>query len=100
MVKHVVMWKLKDSAEGNSKLENQKLTKEKLLGLKQKILQIDSMEVGINFNPSEAAYDVVLITTHADKEALAKYAAHPDHKEVAAFISKVVKDRNVVDFEF
>jgi len=94
------MWKLKDSAEGNSKIENQELIKEKLLGLKQKIRQIDSMEVGFNFNPTEVANDVVLITTHADKDALSEYAAHPDHKEVAAFIGKVVKDRSVVDFEY
>ncbi len=100
MVKHVVMWKLKEFAEGNDQSQNKVLIKEKLLGLKQKISQIDSMEVGFNFNSSEMAFDVVLITTHIDEQALAQYAAHPDHKEVAGFIGKVVEDRKVVDYEF
>lgn len=99
MIKHVVMWKLKESAEGNDSHRNKELMKEKLLGLKQKIEQIDSMEVGFNFNPSDAAYDVLLISTHKTKAALAEYAAHPDHQEVAGFVGKVVESRKVVDFE-
>ena len=94
------MWKLKESAEGNDKEQNKMLIKEKLLALKQKIQQIDSMEVGFNFNPTDAAYDVLLISTHKSKEALAEYAAHPDHREVAGFIGKVVTDRKVVEFEY
>ncbi len=100
MIKHVVIWKLKDFAEGNDKSTNKDLIKEKLLGLQQKIQQIDSMEVGYNFNPADAAFDVVLITTHETKEALKEYAAHPDHQQVAGFIGKVVDDRKVVDFEY
>jgi hypothetical protein len=100
MIKHVVMWKLKDSAEGNDQSTNRGLIKEKLLELKQKIPQIDSMEVGYNFNTSAAAFDVVLITTHISKEALKEYAMHPEHQQVAGFIGKVVEDRKVVDFEY
>jgi len=100
MIKHVVMWKLRETAEGNDKERNKELIKEKLLELKQKIQQIDSMEVGFNFNPTEAAYDVLLISTHESKTALSEYAAHPEHQEVAGFIGKLVKDRKVVDFEY
>jgi len=100
MVKHIVLWKLSEFAEGNSKEINKTLIKEKLLGLKQKIQQIDSLEVGFNYNTTDAAYDVVLITTHESPAALSEYAAHPDHKEVAAFIGKVVSGRKVVDFEY
>lgn len=100
MIKHVVMWKLKESAEGNDKGQNKVAIKEKLLALKQKIKQIDSMEVGFNLNQTDAAYDVLLISTHKNKDALAEYAAHPDHQEVAGFIGKIVEDRKVVDFEY
>lgn len=100
MIKHVVMWKLKDEAEGNDKLTNREIIKEKLYELKQTIEQIDSLEVGYNVNPSDAAFDVALITTHVDKEALSAYVAHPRHKQVAEFIGKVVEDRKVVDFEY
>jgi Trk K+ transport system NAD-binding subunit len=100
MIKHVVMWKLSDAAEGNSKAVNLSMVKEKLLGLKQIISEIESLEVGENINSSGAAYDMVLITTHADMQALAQYIDHPAHKEVASFIGKVISERKVVDFEY
>ena len=90
MIKHVVMWKLKETAEGNDKEQNKELIKENLLALKQKIQQIDSLEVGYNFNPTDAAFDVVLITEHRSKEALAEYAAHPDHQEE---LNKAIHER-------
>lgn len=100
MIKHVVMWKLKEEAEGNGKSENIKLVSESLLGLKPVISQINSLEVGENINPTDAAFDLILITTHHDEEALSAYISHPAHKEVAAFVGKVVAERKVVDFEY
>jgi hypothetical protein len=99
MIKHVVMWKLKNEAEGNDKLENIELVRETLLNLKSVISQISNLEVGENFNPGDAAYDLVLITSHQDREALAAYISHPLHQEAAVFIGKVVAERKVVDFE-
>lgn len=99
MIKHVVMWKLKNEAEGNDKLKNAALVKETLTSLKPLISQINSLEVGENFNPTDAAYDLVLITSHQDKEALSAYINHPAHQEAAVFIGKVVTERKVVDFE-
>ena len=99
MVKHIVMWQLKEEAEGNSKSENASLVKKKLHELKSIIKEINSLEVGENFNTSEAAFDVVLITTHQNREALKNYMVHPEHQKVAGFIRSVVEDRKVVDFE-
>jgi len=100
MIKHIVMWKLKDEAEGDTKSENKQKVIEKLHGLVDKISEINSLEAGDNFNPSDAAYDLVLITTHISREALTGYIEHPAHKEAASFIGKVVADRRVVDFEY
>ena len=99
MIKHVVMWKLKDEAEGRNKSKNMKLVMKSLLNLIPVISQINSLEVGENFNPADAAFDLVLISTHTDQKALSAYMDHPDHKKVAVFIGKVVADRKVVDFE-
>ena len=99
MIKHIVMWKLKNEAEGNSKTRNIELVKEKLLSLKPVISQISSLEVGENFNASDAAFDLVLITAHHDKKALSGYIIHPSHKDAAVFIGNVVAERKVVDFE-
>lgn len=93
------MWKLKDKAEGNDKSKNLKLVIKILLSLKPEISQINSLEVGENFNLTNTAFDLVLITTHTDHESLSAYIDHSAHKKVAAFIGKVVAERNVVDFE-
>lgn len=100
MIKHVVMWKLRETAEQNDKEGNKKIIKEKLLELKQIIPEIDSMEIGENFNSSDTACDLVLITTHINGAALEAYLLHPAHKEAATFISRVVAERRVVDFEY
>ena len=50
MIKHIVMWKLKDEAEGNSKDENAKIIKNSLEDLKGKINEIVDIEVVIDVN--------------------------------------------------
>ncbi|MGF1637547.1 MAG: Dabb family protein [Cyclobacteriaceae bacterium] len=100
MIKHVVMWRFKDKAEDLTREENKKLLTQKLLDLPKFIQEIDSLEVGENFTSSPAAYELVLITTHESKEALKAYQVHPRHQEVVAFVSEVVSDRVVVDFEY
>ena len=49
MIKHIVMWKLKDEAHGNDKATNAKLIKEKLEALSGKIDGLLKIEVGIDF---------------------------------------------------
>ncbi|MCC5928209.1 MAG: Dabb family protein [Cyclobacteriaceae bacterium] len=100
MVKHVVMWKFRQQTEDNSAEENKTMLKQKLEELPAVIKEIDSLEVGQNFTVSPAAYEMVLITTHKDREALKAYQVHPKHQEVVAFVSEVASDRVVVDFEF
>lgn len=39
MIKHIVMWKLKDEAEGNSKAENAQIIKNSLEDLKEKLMK-------------------------------------------------------------
>ncbi len=100
MIKHVVMWKLKDQAEGADKASNKVKMIELLQSLAGQIHQVASLETGDNFNPSDAACDLVLITTHTSRETLTQYIDHPVHKMAASFIVKVVAERRVVDFEY
>lgn len=100
MVKHVVLWKVKDLDEGyDTKAASWKM-KEKLEGMLGRIPELKSLQVGINENESHDAYDVCLITEHDDWEGLKAYQEHPAHMEVAAFIGEVRKVRAVVDFEY
>ncbi|MBO6586757.1 MAG: Dabb family protein [Gracilimonas sp.] len=101
MIKHVVMWKLKEVAEGKTKIENAEVMKKLLEDLPNKIEELVSAEVGINIlkGTGAAICDVVLTTECASEEDLKAYAAHPDHQKVVDFIKKVVKERRVVDFD-
>ncbi|MDK2834550.1 MAG: hypothetical protein PWP63_1637 [Methanolobus sp.] len=66
MLKHIVMWKLKETAEGKNKLENVLLMKRMLESLPGRIPEIEFLEVGVNVNHSDAAYDVVLYSEFRD----------------------------------
>ena len=99
MIKHIVMWKLKDSARGNSKDQNALELKSVLEDLKNKISVIKQIEVGINFNKSSAAYDVVLYSEFDSQQDLQAYQKHPDHVKVVDFVNEIRDDRAVVDYQ-
>ena len=99
MIIHIVMWKLKESAEGVLKEKNAEIMKVELEALKDKISFINKIEVGINFNESDAAYDVVLYSEFDSKEALNEYQKHPEHLKVGGFVGKVTEKRVVADYE-
>ena len=98
MIRHIVMWKLKDFAEGCSKEENAAKIKAMLEELKGKIGQIVSLEVGINAIPSAMAYDAVLISEFESEQKLEEYQKHPEHVKVSGFVAKVRESRAVVDY--
>ena len=99
MIKHIVMWRLKEEYNGESKSEIINNVKNILEDLTSKIQEIIELEVGVNFNPSEAAYDVVLYSSFNSREDLDIYQKHPDHLKVAEYISQVRTERTVVDYE-
>ena len=99
MIKHIVMWRLKDHAEGNDKMTNAQLMKSKLETLRGQIDGVLAIEVGIDFSATEASADVVLYSEFTDRAALAAYQAHPAHQAVVAFIKEVVSARQLVDYE-
>lgn len=94
MIKHIVMWKLKEE----NKEKNAMKIKNDLEALKDKIEELKAIEVGINFNESESAYDVVLYSEFESKEDLDSYQNNKDHKEVGAFVRTCAIDRKVVDY--
>lgn len=99
MIKHIVMWKLKENAEGNSKEENAKLIKDKIEKLKDQIDVIVEIELGINIVEDPSAYDIVLYSVFKNKEDLNEYANNSTHLEIVKFVKKVVDSRIVVDYE-
>lgn len=95
MIKHIVMWKLKEE----NKEENALKIKNDILELKNIIKEIKEIEVGIDINKSDAAYDIVLYSSFDSQKDLDAYQVHPKHKEVGVFMNQVKVNRVVVDYE-
>ncbi len=66
--------------------------------LPKKIEELVSMEVGLNFDESDRAFDLSLYSTFKTKEDLATYASHKEHLKVVDFIKTVVIESKVVDY--
>lgn len=98
MIKHIVMWKLKEVAECGDRIQNARKMKHDLEALKSKIPQIKNIEVGLNSLPSEGSYDVVLYSEFESEKDLDAYQKHPEHLKVAEFIGTVKERRAVVDY--
>lgn len=100
MIKHVVFFRLKEEAEGHTKLENAKIIRDGLMSLLEKVDVLRFEEVGINIpNATKTDYDVCL-TCHFDKwEDVDTYQNHPEHVKVASYIGKVREARAAVDYE-
>ena len=99
MIKHIVLWKIKDGVEGKTKKESVLVLKEALEGLKGKIKEIHFLEVGLNFNPADTACDLSLYSEFKTQQDLDNYQKHPDHLKVAELVKKLATDRRVSDYE-
>ena len=99
MIRHIVMWRFKDSADGNSKAENIKIATESLYALVPKISEIKKMEIGVDVMHTAASMDMALITEFDTLDTLHTYAVHPEHLKVAEFMKKVTETRVVLDSE-
>jgi len=99
MVKHVILWQLKDELSEEEKKTVKKEIKEGLEGLLNVVPGLVEIKVQIEgFESSNA--DLMLDSTLVDRESLAGYAVHPSHVEVAnAKVRPFTKTRVCMDFE-
>lgn len=100
MIRHIVMWKLKDQAEGATKEKNAEKLKLILEGLRTNIDEIKSVEVGIQINPDEEdSLDVVLISDFETELDFQMYTRNAHHKKAIDFIDTVAEERYYVDYK-
>lgn len=98
MVRHIVMWKFKDEAEGLTKKENLLKVKAMLEALPEKIDFIRRMEVHLNENDNGKNFDAVLISEFDSLDDVKKYRVHPDHVKISQYVSLVRLDRASADY--
>ena len=96
MVKHVILWKLKE--EHNNVLVKQGI-KDGLEGLMGKIPGLVEICVQTECLASSTA-DVMLYSVFEDEKSLKEYATHPAHVFVAnTYVRPFTQTRSCLDFE-
>jgi len=93
MVKHIVMFKLKEKSP-----ENMEHAVSTLRVLDGKIETLRFLEVGVDFKESERSYDIVLTTHFDDQDGLTAYAVHPRHLPVIDTMRELCSSSVVVDY--
>ena len=99
MIKHIVMWKFKDQAEGADKAANLARAQVLLEGCADLVPGTLRLEVACAQPGLEATYDLVLYSEFADRAALDAYQNHPTHVAVKPFLRAVVSERQCMDYE-
>jgi hypothetical protein len=99
MVKHIILWQLKDELSAEEKVAVKAGIKEGLEGLLGKVPGLTEIKVYTEGLASSNA-DVMLDSTLVDEEALKGYAVHPEHVAVAdGKVRPYTKTRVCLDFE-
>ncbi|HBV84373.1 MAG: Dabb family protein [Lachnospiraceae bacterium] len=99
MIKHVILWQLKDELTDSQKTQVKEDIKAGLEALYGKISGLIDIKVQINQLSSSNA-DVMLDSTFESVEALKGYAVHPEHVAVAdGKVRPYTKTRVCMDFE-
>ncbi len=97
MVKHIILWTLKDEFANDEKVKNG--VKENLEGLMGKIPGLLEIKVQTDKLASSNA-DLMLYSVFESEEALKNYSVHPDHVYVADnFVRPYTKTRSCIDYE-
>jgi len=99
VIKHIVMWKLKDQAEGAERVANMQKMKALLDGCANIVPGILKFEAVLAQPGLEATYDVVLYSEFESRAALDAYQDHPDHVAIKPFIGAVREARQCMDYE-
>ena len=98
MVKHIVLFKLKDEAPEAQKLEAMNRFKAAIEALPARIPVIRKIEVGLNINPGET-WSIGLYSEFDSMEDVKSYAVHPDHVAAGKLLAEVKESRACVDYE-
>ena len=96
MVKHIILWKLKEEHNNVSVKEGIKRELEELSAKIPGLLEIKVETVGL----ASSNADVMLYSVFESEDALKGYAVHPAHVRVAdTFVRPYTETRLCLDFE-
>lgn len=99
MVKHIVLFKLKDDILVDKKLSAMNQFKKAIEALPSEIPFIRKIEVGLNMNSSES-WNIALYSEFDSLDDVKAYAVHPAHVAAGKILAEVKESRACVDYEF
>ena len=99
MIKHVVIWRLKNRENEQNREETARTIKQKIEAMRGKIPGLLHIEGGVNFSRISDSCDVALYAELESHEALTGYHIHPAHEEFKSFIGPRMSERYVIDYE-
>ena len=95
MIKHIVMYKLK-----NPSIENCKAMVDKFMSMEGKIDILKSVQAGFDILKRERSFDVCLECVFDSRQDMELYQSHPVHIPVKEFVGGLVEKAHSVDYEF
>ena len=98
MIKHIVMWKLKEGAEGATRAENALRVKEWLDACRDAVPGVLRFEAVVAQDGMESSCDVMLYSEFASREALDAYNAHPLHQLLKTRVAPLRESRHSFDY--
>ncbi len=99
MIKHIVMWKLKEQAEGADKAGNLARARALLESCAHITPGTLAFEVATAQSGLECTYDLMLYSEFADRAALDAYQNHPQHVAMKPFMGAIRLERQCMDYE-
>jgi hypothetical protein len=94
MIKHIVMFKLKEKSP-----DNLNVLASTLNGMKDQIETLRFLEVGEDFKGTDRSFDLVLTTHFDNKRGLEAYAEHKVHQPVIQLARSLCSQIVAVDYE-
>ena len=83
MVKHIILWRLRDDLAAEERERVKQDIKAGLEGLAGRIPGLTDIRVHVDGRLDSSNADVMLDSTFTDEAALKAYAVHPEHVAVA-----------------
>ena len=99
MLKHIVLFKLKESLSATVKQDVMNRFKAAIEALPATISTIRHIHVGFNVNPAEQ-WDICLDSEFDNLEDMKAYATHPAHLAAAGLLKDAKEGRACTDYEF
>lgn len=100
MIKHIVMFKLKE-ADGRTEYENALEAQKRFENVVKNVKELKRGEIVINSKYApESNYTISLLCDFDTIDDLNAYQVHPAHVEFGKFIGTVKTDRACIDYEY